>query len=679
MRRLHLLVGTAYLGVALWTFRAALLDPTHLAAVPALAPPGRQVPADPLMEADQRFVIGVVTRNARLLPTAPWRLFDGDVCHPTPKATTLGEHMIGTGLVAVGPWLVLRDPIAAYTAALVLTLTIAALAMYALALHFTGSVPAAAVAGLVFGFYFARLEDPVHPFVYANHWLPLALLFAARLVERRRWRDALGLAAALALQLLESFYMVLGAAIFGGTYGVFLLVQSRRSLRVLLPKVVLVAVVTLAVASFVFAPYLRTRAAWPALGDRWPMLQVVENFAPGAPLFPGWATLALAAIGLADRARRKRPGDGNDPRVAFVVASAMVWWSCVWAIPVPPWLGGFIPSPLILLRGVVPGLDAVRSPSVIQIEIAIALGLLAAFAIARGIAVRRRLGFALAALAAAAVLAERYSATLAPMLGRRPVGLRAAALRPADAALAAYANAPDGPLLDLPYNLQLGLLRQAEYVLASAYHRRPVGACYNSFRTPVQEDVQALANLLPAPGAADALHALGFRSLVLHVSGAGDPYLRRLEPLLRDPLRIRTVVDEGSTRVFALASPLGVATDPGLLTPPAAVELSSPLAPGPGSVPILFRNGGVLTYRTTPLLPRPLRVSWRRLDGSTVAEETVSTLLPSALGPGLSIARTMTLPAPAVDGPLELSLATLDERPTTVSRMRLAVRPAAPR
>src|SRR5690606_23384198 len=111
-----------------------------------------------------------------------------------PESHTLGEHMLGLGILAALPWALTHDPILSFNVALLLTLWIAGVAMYRLAWHFTGSVPAALVAGLLFEITPRRLADQTHPYIHGDLWTPLALLCLHRALARARWRDVVGFA-----------------------------------------------------------------------------------------------------------------------------------------------------------------------------------------------------------------------------------------------------------------------------------------------------------------------------------------------------------------------------------------------------------------------------------------------------------------------------------------------------
>jgi hypothetical protein len=189
------LAATAYLAVALWNFRSVLPAPaTFLPESPRL-----DAAYTKLARLDLTMVLWTVTGNAERLLTRPLELRTEGQCHPLPRAYTLGEHMLGEGVLAALPLAVSGDPIVSYNVMLVATLWIAALAMYALTLHFTRSPAAAFVAGLLFCLQTDRISDSGHPFVHGDLWGPLVLLFLHRTFARGGFANALACALFVAL------------------------------------------------------------------------------------------------------------------------------------------------------------------------------------------------------------------------------------------------------------------------------------------------------------------------------------------------------------------------------------------------------------------------------------------------------------------------------------------------
>ncbi len=527
--------------LVLWALRPVLPDPTHL--VPLRPATGRMARVE---RTDQRYVVGTVVATARRILERPQEALAAGGCHPLPRPFTLGEHMLGTSLLAVLPWAALGDPAAAYNALLGMSWWLAALAMYALAFFWTRDAAAAFVAGLAFGLHPARLGDPAHPYLYTNAWAPLVLLFAHRLFARRRWRDALALALFGTLQLLESFYRVIGVALLVAPYGVYLLLRFRGAWRELRAKLLVVALAVGGAAAALFAPYLEARATWGILRGRSPAMLLPAEFLPRDEAWLGWTLLALALAGLADRALRARPRDGYDPRLVLTCAGLLVAWCSVWGIRVPL-VGVTLPSPLLLLAGVVPGLDAVRALRYVWFELVLVASLLAAYGV---VALSSRLPGTARRAARAACAGALVLETLVPAVAARSFEeprLEAHALGLDDEQRALYARisraGDDGAVLDLPlrYDLRGKLHDMSYYAFLRGYHGRPAAACYNSFTTPVQNEVAALAARLPDPAALATLRAQGFRWIVVHDELLAPGEGERLAPLLDDRSRTELV------------------------------------------------------------------------------------------------------------------------------------------
>jgi len=679
----HAAAALAYAALALWVARPVLRAPATAVLFPTAATRSNVAT---LVESDQRFVSGTIARNARSILASPASVLGFGSCYPLWQSFALGEHLFGESLLGVAPWLVVRDPIAVTNAVTLLTTWLAAVAMYALVFGFTRSSGAGFVAGLVFAFHPGRLDNPAHPMVHGNLWAPLALLFADRLFATGRWGPAFGLAGALALALLESFYQILGLTILGGVFGVALAWRERASLVRLLPKLAVVAAVALAVAALVLRPYLRMRSAWGVLQGRDLVLMwSASDYLPGGSAGMGWVPCALAGVGILDRLRG--PRGRRDPRWPLLAGGFLVFWCSVYAIHVP--LVGRIESPPRLLSEVVPGLDAVRVLRALRFNVYLVAAVLAGYgALALAEAAERpsgpgrarelaRAGLALAL--AALVATEIFVRPLAAAGYGEPVGLTSRALAAPPALVDLYARIPAGAVLDLPFRFDLrGRLRSmAAYVLLAGYHGQPVAACYNSFSTPLQRDVEALAGRLPDPAAADELHALGFRTVVVHEDLLEPAERVDVERLLSDPTRAALVGRTDAAVVVALASATPVTSDPASLAPgPASGPPASgaaavaALAGRRGSLSFAFANPTSATYRhPDPIEPSPLVVRWRDAAGRVAHEERVRALLPIALSAGAHTERSIEVTSPPTAGSYEVELASADAPERVLSRL----------
>ena len=160
-RRTAAIAAAVYLGLALWAMRAILPAPASF----------ERSKIRRIIQGDQKLTAATVTHHARTLVTRPWTFLDSGQCYPAPHSVTLGEHMLGNGLLGVVPYALTGDPILTYNTVVTLTLWIPTLAMYALVYFWTGSVSAAFVAGLLFGMHPGRIGDPVHPYVHGKRRL----------------------------------------------------------------------------------------------------------------------------------------------------------------------------------------------------------------------------------------------------------------------------------------------------------------------------------------------------------------------------------------------------------------------------------------------------------------------------------------------------------------------------
>jgi hypothetical protein len=476
----------------------------------------------PVVYSDVSFEAWLVARHARTLVRAPWRLFETEHCAPGERTLTLGLPMITMGLLAVPAGLA-RDPILVYNLALLALLLASAVSMYLLATDWTG-VPAAGIcAGLLFAFHPLRLDNIYHPTELDIGWTALALFFARRLLATARWRDAVGLALAGSLQLAASFYPTLAAALLAIPIG-FWLLRSYGLRRAGVARLAFVAAGIALAAAVVFGPYLAERGAAPGHLARgvyffapWP------DYLPGRELFPGWALLGLAALGLALPRRLAFPGLARDPRLALCAGALLValvaGGPLVDTVLSPFGVGLDAPAPYEILASLLPGLSAVRVIERLSAGVVLVLALLAAAGVAGAARLSRRragaVGAALAGLSALSVAAPSFArAGPAPRLVAERIRPRQEIL---DFFATLEAKGNRGAILELPYEAEVfQALWAPQRILASAWHRRRTSACFGSYFLPERERVAALAAALPGAEAVRELAALGFTTVVVH-------------------------------------------------------------------------------------------------------------------------------------------------------------------
>jgi hypothetical protein len=646
-RAATVVAAVVYLVLALWTYAVVLPSPATLLPVNDVKPAIAQ-----LARYDESIAVASIARNAHVALTDPLHFLDGFQCHPLPHSYTLGEHMFGSGLLAAVPYLLTRDPVLSYNAVLILGAWIAGLTMFFLAREFVGDAGAAFVAGLLFALEPSRIIELAHPFASADLWTPAALLFLHRLFARGGVWNALAFGLFGGLEVVQSLYPLLWTTVLLLCLSVQLAIVHRRQLLARVPYLALSLTLLAAVAWLVLGPYLETRATWGLLGGRGSLGTDLREY------FRWSALLLLAAVGVLDRLRGPRRVLGCDPRPAFVIAALLLLWSA--ALPIDLGIGDLkLPSLRLLLQSLIPGLDAVRGLYSLVQGSDLALAFLAAYGVR---AVIERLP-----RAAAVVLVVALSVWI---VRTQSVVMKAWAAPPAAEDVALLDRSP-GTTLDLPFAPPGSLkgMANADYLLLASYSPRRSSACYASFPSPL--DLSPLANKLPDPGAADALAALGFHTVALHVQDYWRPDLRRFLAQLEaspesqqrlhligrtDRLAVYTLV--GRTPVQATLEALSAA-DPGT-----TLELSGPRAQL--SLDIVNHTRSVFRH-PDPIAPTPLEVRWRDGSGALAGGETVRALLPLALAPGDGQPVTVDVAVPSTPGAYTVTLA-----PAAAPRLVLA-------
>jgi len=527
----------------------------------ALVPIGR-FPAwvEAVVRADVSFEAWLVDRHARTLVREPWRLFDTEHCAPGKRTLTLGVPMLTLGLLAV-PAGFAGEPILTYNVAVAAMLLASALSMYLLATELTGEPAAGIAAGLFFSFYGYRMLTLAHPAELDLGWTALALFFARRLLALGRWRDALGLSLACALQIAASFYPTLAAAFLAPPLAVWLLC-SHGLRRVRPAQLAFVAGAVLCAAALVLGPYLAERGAVPGHLERGAYFFAPwADYLPGREFFPGWALLGLAALGLVLPRRLGYAPLARDPRLALTVGAlivALIAGGSLGATILAPFGGDLTaPVPYAILASVLPGLDTVRVVQRLFAGVVLVLALLAA----AGVAACVRLSGRYAAATGAALIAlAGFEVVVVPALGSEEgPWVPVADIHPKPeilaffAALAEQGNA--GPILELPYEDVEGALWAPARILVGGWHHRRTSACFGSYALPGHAEVAALATALPSPGAVRRLAELGFTTVVVQDPKGwfGVQIARRLAPGTgRHHARLRPLLETEVASAWAI-------------------------------------------------------------------------------------------------------------------------------
>jgi hypothetical protein len=662
--------AVVYLALACWSVRGLWDDPAGSYVAEPFAH------GNPIADSDQAYMVWATSRNVRTLLHRPSALRDAEQCHPLTAAAGLAHPLFADGVHAVPLYLLGLPPVLLLNVLSLLVLWASALTMYALAWHWTHHGAAAFLAGAAFAFQPLAVFSSRWPGILGDVWGPVLLLCAHRLFARGGWWDAIGLAVAVVLQTLGSFYQLVPTAVTALAYLSWLAIRHRDRLRATIPKLVPAAAGVVVAAWLQFSPAVAVRGAWGTIVGHPSVLVTAARYLPGTPSQPGTIVLLLAIVALLDRVVCRRTRDGDDPRLVHLAMGllALGMVTSGFAVPGTAW---FVPSLVSLLLRL-PGFDAVRGLGLGRPTVHLSCALLAAYGVV-AIAARLPAGWRmLAPLAlACAVVVENVvpavatsSFGVAPLLETRPLAPPSPALR------ALYARTVQGAVVDLLPCSPYGFGCRAHYLVHAAYHEHPTAVCIGSYDSPLTEQIDALANRLPDGAAADALGALGFATIVVHTEDGSNFTRAREEALLRAGARFPLLGIADGHAVHALRPPTAVTEEPAVLVPSNDDALQT-LAPDASAVLFHIRNASGATYRQTdPIEPTWLSVTWTRDDGTQVSQARVRALLPIALAAGAEQAVTIPTPMPSEPGTYQVAIARDAVPDRTFSRTRVQVRAA---
>jgi hypothetical protein len=161
----------------------------------------------PMENADLLLNVWILAWVARASGSAPTSLFDGNIYYPASNTIALSENMLAHVPVTAPVFALTGSALAVLKAMALESFVLAGLGMFALVWFHTRSGPAALVAGAAYAFAPWRVHGFPHPQYLATGYVPLALLAIDVWLERRRATSLLGLAAAIALQILACLYL----------------------------------------------------------------------------------------------------------------------------------------------------------------------------------------------------------------------------------------------------------------------------------------------------------------------------------------------------------------------------------------------------------------------------------------------------------------------------------------
>jgi hypothetical protein len=575
-RRPVLLVAI-YLGAAIaLTWPLAISLTSHLGAL--------QGPGDPYLNL---WILGWGLQAWTTDPASviTGRVFDANIFYPAAGTLAYSDHFLLQALALAPVFAVTGDAVLCYNLLLIASIALSGAAMHALARAVTGSTAAALIAGLAWACWPYRTAHLLHIQLQALYFMPLALLCLHRVMARRRWRDAAGLAAALALQTIASVYYGLMTGVAVAVCAVVLAVATGQwRATALWSRLGAAALLSLVLAAPVLAPYARAQraegfgrtlfeaanhsASWqsytqvPPVNLPYGRTQILapRDPAEGArdrrsvehQLFPGFILLGLAAAGLIRHVR----GDARalvSSSLALVVAGGVL---------------SFGPEGLrtvyAALHDNVYGFQAIRAPARFAVIAVLGLSLLAALGM-RWLTRRRAGPVWVTALLPWLMMAEFVNAPL-PLVPAPP--------RETSVGQWLASEPMPGAVLYVPLAIDF---ENTRYMVQSLEHRRPIVNGYSGQRPPFFSALVDSISDFPSPTALAAVHELDVRFVVsgAPVDAAGTE---------QSPLVERARFDEGIVYEVRWTPAAVAALGDGLGPPP----------PAPGAVP--FTAGEVTRY-----------------------------------------------------------------------------------
>jgi len=465
-------------------------------------------PGDPLM------VTWVLAWVAHQLPRAPAHLFDANIFYPERNTLAYSETLVVPGAAAAPLQWAGVHPLIVYNLVFLSGFALSGVGVALLVRRLTGNAAAGIVAGLVFAFPPYRIDHYAHLQLQQTQFVPLALWAFHRLLDTGRVRDGVLLGACVAAQMLSCMYYGLFLVPYMGVVCGTLLIAARSMPR----RRVIALAAAAAVAAVAMIPagraYLGARAV---VGERGrqevadgsarlrnylapPEVNAVHGTIfnrftdPERRLFPGFAAIALAIVGLwPPRGLR-----GYSVRLAYALGLLL-------AFDVSLGFNGLVYR--ALYDHFLP-FRALRIPARMGIMVSFSLAVLGGFGAARLAGSMRTPRAARLALAAVGVIILIEYASKPLPLWRPP-------LAPPAAYAAIERDRADSPTAVL-FEFPTGHMEDPEYLYYSVFHWQFLVNGYSGFFPPsYQRVVRGVANF-PDGASFDMIKSHGARYLVVH-------------------------------------------------------------------------------------------------------------------------------------------------------------------
>ena len=489
--------------------------------------------------ADAQLNEWILAWVAHVLPRTPSQLFQTNIFYPAKDTLAFSEPLIVPALLGAPIAWLGGSPVLVFNLMVIAGFALTAFAGYLLMFAWTGDRMAALLTGSTFAFNTHTLTRLAHVQGLHLYGLPLALLATDRLMTRARTRDAWWLALWLTVMAYTSGYLLVFGAVM---IGVALLVRAPEWMpraRSVGSRVALAGIAATAAIVPLWLPYHRVAAEQGMVRS----LAAVSDFSatPGGYLaasgtihfatwsarffkdpvdsfFPGVIVFALAVVAVS---LAVRPGARTDTltRRRIVMLGAIAATGFVLSLgtrtPVYGWLYQAFPP-----------MQGLRAAARFGNLFLLGMSVLAGFGLAH---IRSRLqpyapGLRHpAVLAAILIVVANVEALRAPFEYQRFTGT--------PRLYTLLADEPHVVLVEVPFYPRQAAFENAEYVLNSAAHWRPLMNGYSGY-TPASYSTHAdLFWHFPRDFAIDAMRRAGVTHVMVHperFGHEGDDVIRQL-------------------------------------------------------------------------------------------------------------------------------------------------------
>jgi hypothetical protein len=485
------------------------------------------------------------------LPRDPLQLFQANIFHPAPEALAFSEPLIVPALLGAPVRVLGGSPVLVHNLLLLAGLALTMLGGYALAHAWTGDRLASLLAGSVWAFNAHSLTRLEHLQAQHAYGVPLAILAADRLITTGRLRYALWLAFWMVVMAYTSGYLVVYTTVALALLVVVRLPSGGRTIAGFVLAAILAGLAILPL----YLPYRRAAieqgmvrtldgveefsatidAYWSSYSrlHHWLWNAGAAREVPDA-FFPGIAVVLL--MGVAIWVHTRRAADRVARRRMLVMVTLCVA-GCLLSLgtrtPVYGWLYEIFPP-----------LAGIRAAARFGVLFLLGAAVLAAMGLA---AVRRRAGRSRGATITAAVLVliVNIEAWRAPFVYTEFRGI--------PGLYTLLAREP-GPVVvvEVPFYPPEAVLHNAEYVLSSTAHWRPLMNGYSGYTPATYQEYASVFRHFPEPGVVDAMRAAGATHLVVHPKRFEEDADETLRQALDDPRLERIAVSRDNVTLFRI-------------------------------------------------------------------------------------------------------------------------------